>query len=179
MAKKERKPTSLLKRATLYLVPVLLLTLLIIFLGLKIKKETDSIVRLRSEIEEGRIFISNLVEMQKEEKEAKNYEKILKALIPDESNSLSLAYQAKYLAKRSGVDFNFNFLKQEEDRFIINFSLTGSQENVLNFLRSLRKALFFLSLEKFNWSKDEKGIVSIIGQGAFIISEPEQKTKSK
>ena len=176
MTEKKGLKALLLKKVAIYSVSILLLLLLILFLKSRIEKETESIIGLRTETEQNKIFLSNLIKIQKEEKKAEKYQKILKALVPEDPNFLSLAYQAKYVARKSGVDFNFNFARQKEGDILINFSLKGSQGNVLSFLKLLKKAPFFLSLDKLTWSKDEGKGIGVVGSGHFYFYQGKKKT---
>ena len=173
MKKKEAKKLFS-KKVIIYSLIILSLFLLTFFLKVKIEKETKAISSLRMKIEENKAFLNNFIEIQKEKRKAEGYQKTLRALVPKDPSFLTLAYQAKYIAKEAGVDFNFNFAKQEEGDISINFSIKGSKENVLLFLNLLKKAPFFLSLDKMTWSEDGKE-VGVVGSGHFYFYQTSQK----
>ena len=145
-----------------------------IFLIKDVFGEVERVKNYRLQIQRNINFLRNLASLQKEEKEAEKYLESMRRLLPEEEKIFSLIDDLKRRAKRYDLNTQFQFgdvLKKEKLKWIlVNFELQGNLNEIINYFQDLKRAPYFITVDKFSLSKsEEKNLFYLTGKGKIFL----------
>jgi len=159
--KKSYKWILFFRHSLLYFLVTLLLLSILFFLMSLLNETSKKLSLAQRKIREEQCLLENIVSLTNEKKEAKKYYQSLDSLLPSEDDILFLSHKIEEISSGKDIKVNFNFKGTEEKNhlkaFVVNFSLSGSEESILDFFKEVEKLPFFFSIEKFNLSREGEG----------------------
>lgn len=133
----------------------------------EIKNQIDKTRQQSSdEYEKVRALKKSLVEINNIKKEMPKLEK---SFVKKE-DSLSLIQELEDLAISQKITQNLTLSPQStENNFIFTFALSGSFENLLQYLHELESREYYIMIENLNWNKIDDNTVSLNFNGSIKI----------
>ena len=159
--KKSYKWILFFRHSLLYFLIALLLFSILFFLMSLLNETSKKLSLAQRKIREEQCLLENIVSLTNEKKEAKKYYQSLNSLLPSEDDILFLSHKIEEISSGKDIKVNFDFKgtgeKNHLKAFVVNFSLVGSEEGILDFFKEVEKLPFFFSIEKFNLSREGEG----------------------
>jgi len=150
----------------------LILAIGLFLLGSDIRKKTEQIKQLRSEIVFALGSTESLASLTKDSEIVKNYIVQLENLLPQRDRLVTFPRDINIIGKQSRIDAN-SVLGQEEilgdgtELRRTNFSVTGrgSFENLMNFLKFLEEGRYLIALKILDFTQQDNSFnASLSGQ---------------
>ncbi len=148
----------------------------ILFFRAKIASSTEQIIKMRHDLSErnSSLQLYSALHSQYDSK-AKNYLNVLYNIIPTRDQLIDLRQEFQSLAAKEKLDFGFAFFSGDEasargETGIVKFDLNlkGDLDQLINFIQSLEKFRYLITLDSFTMNRQGSTIQMIIkGQVYF------------
>ena len=137
----------------------LILTIILVVLGLKIKNTAQDIINQKIEIASKQQRIEAFALLEKDAVSASKYTSILQNALPTKDELITFNQEVDLLAKKIGVATNFTFGAESGEiqggvkGLAFQIKITGTLEQILNFFREMEKSRFIINISDIDLNK--------------------------
>ncbi len=125
----------------------------------KIKKTVQEIEKAKIELSQRSSIVSQIRELEEEEKKAEQYRKLLKQFLPSESEAIHFEERLKNIAEAQNLNISFRFdtlnpgSEKNNKNYSFNIVLSGKKQNIQQWFKEVEALPYAVNLERIEFIK--------------------------